>query len=121
MAPDQFGVWDTEYDGLKCRGHHSVFRDDGSLIGGPADAGIRAFPVEFNFETNRGVVTIEQGSLHPQGKPHREVRRLRPIWVHSRRIQIQRVEPGFEPLSEVGGMVAVNVGHSDCSDSKRAR
>ena len=70
MAPDQFGVWDTEYDGLKCRGHNSVFRDDGSLIGGPADAGIRAFPVEFDFETNRGVVTIELRQPSSAGASH---------------------------------------------------
>ncbi|MEI8133823.1 MAG: Rieske (2Fe-2S) protein [bacterium] len=52
----EVGLLETSLGGMRCACHNSMFRPDGSVIGGPASRPLQKYPVTFDGETT---VTID--------------------------------------------------------------
>ena len=53
-SDDVFGLGKWENNERICVCHDSRFGPDGSLLKGPAETGVAAFPVEFNADSGSG-------------------------------------------------------------------
>ena len=66
---DVFGLGKWENNELICVCHDSRFGPDGSLLKGPAETGVTAFPVEFNADSGSGRVELtSQGPSDTRGR-----------------------------------------------------